>query len=177
MLLCQGTYFLTGSIVRCNRSTDGNAAVFSDFVGHKADTPDIQISMLLGKTQLGGEVLPHDIPIQQRHRTTAALQQPREKSLCYGRLAGAGKAGKKDRKALFITRWMSAPELCGNLGKGKPGRYLSALGQPGPELCSRNSKRILSLFDLVYGDISVQAAVSLLSCRLDTRDGCRSANI
>ena len=40
------TYFRAGGRIRCNRGTDGNAAILCNLTGNEADTLDVDITML-----------------------------------------------------------------------------------------------------------------------------------
>src|SRR5919198_5608639 len=59
----QRPVFLPDIVVRRNRCADRDAAVFGDLAGHKSDAPDVDVAMLLGKSQLGREVLPHQVAV------------------------------------------------------------------------------------------------------------------
>ena len=64
--------------------------------------------MLFGEVELRGEVLAHDVAVEEGHRPAAHLQELDHEHVGDGRFAGAGEAGEEDGEALLVARRMGA---------------------------------------------------------------------
>ena len=60
-------HVLPGAIVRRDRRADRDAPVLRDLGRDVADAANVDITMLLGEAELGGQMLADDVPVQQRH--------------------------------------------------------------------------------------------------------------
>ena len=78
------------------------------------------------KPSSDGEVLAHEVAVEQGDRPAADLQQLDQQRVGEGRLAGAGEAGEEDREALPVrARRVAARQLALDLREGEPGRDLA----------------------------------------------------
>src|SRR5579872_261074 len=66
-------YSFASCVIGSNRSADRDAAVLCDLGGYVSDAPDVDVAMLLRKTQFRGQMLAHQVTIEQRDRTSASL--------------------------------------------------------------------------------------------------------
>src|SRR5438067_9356902 len=80
-------HFLSHGVVRSDGGADCHATVLRDLGGDEPDAPDVDVAVLLRKSELGGEVLPHDVAIEQRHVSAAHLEQLHEEDVGDGRFA------------------------------------------------------------------------------------------
>lgn len=54
---------------------DGDAAVFGDFAGHKADAQDVEVGVLFLEAQFAQEVLSDDVTVEQGDLAPAQFHQ------------------------------------------------------------------------------------------------------
>ncbi len=97
--------------------------------------------MLAREAELRGEVLAHDVAVEQRHRPAADLEQLELESASDGALAGARQAGEEEREALARPRRMAPRQLARHFGKGEPLRDLRSLLEPAPQLGAGERQR------------------------------------
>src|SRR5215469_5897357 len=105
----QLSHVLAGGVIRRNRRTDCNSAVFGDLRGNIADPPDVDITMFFRESQLRRQVFAHQIAIEQRNRTSTHFQEFRQQHIGDGRLPRARESAEEDGHALFAARWKAAP--------------------------------------------------------------------
>src|SRR5215472_7216702 len=73
--LDQLPHVFAGSVIRSDRRTNRDAAIFCDLRRHIADAPDVDITVLLREPKLRRQVLAHQVSIKQGHGTTAYLEK------------------------------------------------------------------------------------------------------
>ena len=143
------TYFPAGGRIRCNRSTDGNPSVFGDLAGNKTDALDVNIPVLFGKGQLAGQIVPHDVAVQQGYRTLPHFQKTRIEHFGNGGFSGTGKAGQKNREPLCARRRISLLKFFDNFGKSGPIRYFAAGTDALPDIGAGERNKLRALRYLI----------------------------
>ena len=134
MRLDHGPHLLAHRVVGGDRGAEGDPVVLGDLGGDEADAGDVQVAVLAGEAQLGGEVLAHDVAVEERHRPSADLQQLHQEHVGEGGLARARQPGEEDGEPLPRARGAASPQLLQHLGEGEPGGNLAPPSQPLGEL-------------------------------------------
>ena len=109
--------------------------------------------MLFGEGQLRGQVLPHHVTVEQRHRTTASLQQFGHHRVGDGGFARARETGEKQGEALLIPWRMGLAQLLHHVGIGEPFVDLQPLTQATAQFSAGNVQLGLVLAHLVDGHV------------------------
>ena len=139
-----------GRLVGRDRGADGDAAVLGDLRGDVADAADVDVAVLLGEAELGGEVLAHHVAVEQRHRAAAHLHQLGHQRVGDRRLARAGEAGEEDGEALVRRAAAStAAQLLDDGREGEPVGDLEPFLQAAAQLGAGDVEDGLALLDLV----------------------------
>ncbi len=125
-------------VVGCNGGTNRNASVLSDFGGNAADAADVDVAVLLGEAELRGQVLAHDVAVQQGHRPAAHLEQLHHEGVGDRRLARAREARHEYCEALLVPGPMGLAKLADDVWVREPFRDLSPIGQTIAELAAGN---------------------------------------
>jgi len=87
--------------VRRNLRADCDSAVARDLGRDIADPLHVQVAMRAREAELARKQPPHLISVEQRDRSSRALDERRER-LRERRLSGAGKAGQKNHQSAWI---------------------------------------------------------------------------
>ena len=122
-------------VVRSDRGADGDAAVLRDLGGDVADAADVDVAVFLGETELGGEVLPHEVAVEHGDRAAADFEEFGHEHVGDGGFAAAGKSAEEDREALLVARREAATQLRRDFRIGEPARdvatFVEAIAQLG----------------------------------------------
>jgi hypothetical protein len=129
LLLDHLAHGAAGAVVGRDGRADGDAAVLGDLAGDEADAADVEVAVRLGEAQLAGQVLAHDVAVEQGHRAAARLHQLGVDDLGERRLAGAGQAGEEQGEALPAARRVDLAQFAHHLGVAEPVRDVVAEGQ------------------------------------------------
>ena len=126
-----------GRRVRGDRRADGDPAMPRDLGGHVPDAGDVQVPVLPREREPGGEQPPHQVAVEQRHGTVAALEQrvaqvPGERGL-----PGTRQPGEEHDDAAPGARRPGPAQLLSHAGGHQPGGHLVARVEQLAELAVR----------------------------------------
>ena len=135
LLLDHLAHGAAGAVVGSDGGADGDAAVLGDLAGDEADTADVEVAVCLGETQFAGQVLAHDVAVQQGHGPAAGLHQLGVDDLGEGGLARTGQAGEEQGEALPAARREHAAQFAHHLGVAEPFRDVVSQREVALQLC------------------------------------------
>src|SRR5580704_18613924 len=144
-----------GGVIRRDGRANGDTAVLGDFRGNVADAPDVNVAVLLGKAELGRQMLAHQVAIQQGDRTSTGLQELGEQNVGDGRLTGTRKSGEEDGHALFGPGRETAAQFSDDFRVGEPGGNLAAFAQTLAKLSAGDVQYTIPVLDFVVRDVFV----------------------
>ena len=148
-----GTSLLVGG----DGADNGDTTRLGDVGGDVSDTLDGGVPVLLGVTEVGGEVPPEVITVKGGDGTATVLEEGNRQSGSNGGLSGARETGEEDGETLLVARGVGSPEHLDHIGEGEPGRDINTLLETTTELSSRDGFDGTALRDLV--DLEVLSTV------------------
>jgi hypothetical protein len=77
---------------------------FRDLRGDVTDATNVDVAVFLRKAELGGEMLAHQIAVEERDRPAADFEKLGHKDVGNRGFACAGKTAEEDRQALLVAR-------------------------------------------------------------------------
>src|SRR5437667_7359291 len=125
--LDHGAHMLASGVIRRDRSTNCNTAIFGDLGSDISDAVNVEVSMFLGKAKFGRKMLANQITIQKCYWSAAHFEKFGDENAGNRRFTGAREASEKDCQALFVPWWKTAPQFLYDLRIGKPCRNVAAL--------------------------------------------------
>src|SRR5690606_20021492 len=105
-----------------------------DLTGYISDTLDVRRTVLFREPEAFTQMRADYVAVEQRNRPCGPLEQPGHQGVGNGRFAGAGKAGKKDGKALLVPGRMCFAQFFHDLRVSKPLRYVFSFHQATAQL-------------------------------------------
>src|SRR5215472_1800968 len=100
-------------------------------------------------------MLPHQISVQQRHWTSADLEELGQERVGNRRFARTRQSGKENRQALPAAWWEAPAKLMHDFRIGKPSRNLAPFIEPLTQFRTRNVEHAIRLLDFIVRYIAV----------------------
>ena len=107
------------------------------------------------KPELRGQMLAHEVAVEQGDRAAAHLEQLDHQRVGDRRLAGSREAGEEHREPLLVARAVGLAELGNDIGEGEPLGDIPSVGESIPQLGPGDRNRLLSFGDLVDWEVGV----------------------
>ena len=149
------THGFANGIVWSDGRADGNATVFCDLRGHIADAANIDVAMLLGKTEFRGEMLAHKVAVEQCDWPAACFQEFGAQDVGDSRFSRAGKSSKENRQALLVPWWIAAAQFVNHFWVGKPAGDIASFIQTLAQFGTRDAQDARSLRHFVIGHVLI----------------------
>src|SRR5207302_1274461 len=146
---------LACGVIWCDGRTDGDATRFGDLGRDIADTPDVEVAMLSREPELGREVPPDEIAVEDRQAPAASLEELDLENVGDGGFARSRKARKEDGESLLEAGSMAAAKLPCDLRVREPLRQVRSSGEALPQLGAGDVHRLQPGRHLILGKILV----------------------
>src|SRR2546423_15103466 len=78
---------LTGGVVGRDRSANRDSAVFRDLGSDIADATNVNVAVLLGEAEFGGEMFAHQVTVEKRDWSSTHFEKFRQQDIGNARFA------------------------------------------------------------------------------------------